>query len=96
MFVSCLCIDRDDSLLYVGTRAGEVLEVQLKTGKFTRNGPVGKIFKGGVNCINGAFNHIFVGCQVGTLAKMDKKTFLFQEEVQIGQGPINALANSSE
>lgn len=96
MFVSCLCIDRDDSLLYVGTRGGEVLEVQLKTGKFTRNGPVGKIFKGGVNCINGAFNHIFVGCQVGTLAKMDKKTFLFQEEVQIGQGPINALANSSE
>ncbi len=96
MFVSCLCIDRDDSLLYAGTRGGEVLEVQLRTGKFTRNGPVGKIFKGGVNCINGAFNHIFVGCQVGTLAKMDKKTFLFQEEVQIGQGPINALANSSE
>jgi hypothetical protein len=34
--------------------------------------------------------------QVGTLAKMDKKTFLFQEEVQIGQGSITALANSSE
>ena len=82
--------------MYVGTRTGEVLEVILKSGRYTRNGPVGKIFRGGVNVISSTFSQIMVGCQNGTLAKMDKKTFLFIEEAQLGNGPVFSLANSAE
>lgn len=52
----------------------------MRTGRFVRNGPVGKIFKGGVTQINSFFNSLYVGCLNGNLSKMDKKSFLFQEE----------------
>ena len=77
VFVTCVHIDRYDEFLYAGTRSGEVLEIILKTGRFTRNGPVGKIFKGGVTQINSFFSNIYVGCQNGNVSKMDKKSFLF-------------------
>lgn len=46
--------------------------------------------------ISSTFSQIMVGCQNGTLAKMDKKTFLFIEEAQLGNGPVFSLANSAE
>jgi len=55
VFVTCVCIEKNDEFLYVGTRQGEVLEIMLQTGRFVRNGPVGKIFKGGVTQINTVF-----------------------------------------
>jgi hypothetical protein len=58
-----------------------VLEVSLQSGRYKRNGPVGKIFRGGVNIINAHFSQIIVGCQNGNVSKMDKKTFLFKEEI---------------
>lgn len=94
--MTCLTIDKYDEFVYAGTRAGEVLEIVLKTGRFTRNGPVGKIFKGGVTQINSFFSNIYVGCQNGNVSKMDKKTFLFQEEANMLGGPICSLDNSQE
>ena len=80
--MTCICIDKKDEFVYAGTRQGEILEIILQTGRFKRNGPVGKIFKGGVTQINAAFTGVlYVGCLNGNLSKMDKKTLLFQEEV---------------
>jgi hypothetical protein len=73
-----------------------VLEIILGTGRFARNGPVGKIFKGGVSSLCCSFSSIFVGCSNGNLAKVDKKTMLFEEEVQLMGGPICSVASSSE
>lgn len=56
VFVSCVTIDSTDTFVYCGTRSGEVLEISLQSGRFKRNGPVGKIFKGGVTNINSYFS----------------------------------------
>lgn len=94
--MTCLQIDTDDKYLYCGTRAGEVLEIILGSGRFVRNGPVAKIFKGGVCNLNCFFSALFVGCSNGNLAKVDKQSLLFQEEIQLMGGPVCSVANSSE
>jgi hypothetical protein len=41
---TCVCIDNTDSFAYVGTKTGDVLEVNIERAIYKRLGPVGKLF----------------------------------------------------
>jgi len=95
--VNCLEIDSDDTFLYCGTRTGDILEIYLDTARYKRTGPMHRLFKGGIHQINSFFGtHLLVSCADGNLAKINRKSFLFEEEVQLNGGPIVSLTNSQE
>jgi hypothetical protein len=71
--------------------------LNISTCSYRRTGPVEKIFSGGINSINAFFNDfILIGAVNGYLAKINKKTMLLSEEVQLGGGPIVSMTRSKE
>ncbi len=96
-YFTCLAIDESDTFLYAGSRTGDVVILNISTCSYRRTGPVEKIFSGGINSINAFFNDfILIGAVNGYLAKINKKTMLLSEEVQLGGGPIVSMTRSKE
>lgn len=48
-FINCVTIDSEDTFVYCGTRTGDILEIFIDTASYKRNGPVHKIFRGGIH-----------------------------------------------
>jgi hypothetical protein len=72
---NCITIDKQDQFLYVGSRTGDIIEISVRDGRYKRTGPVKKIFKGGILCMNSNFDSLIFGCHNGCIAKVDKKSF---------------------
>ena len=77
-FITCVIVDSFDDFAYCGTRSGDILEVSLAKGTYSRSGPVDKKFVGQVNQIicNNNFKSLYVGTSEGKFARVDKKTLL--------------------
>lgn len=73
---------------------GDILEISVENVAYKRNGPVKRLFKGGIFSINCDFPSLIVACANGSLATINKKTLLFEEESPLGCGPIVSLASS--
>lgn len=54
-------IDPIDEHAYCGTRSGDILEISLSKGIYSRSAPVDKKFKGSVNQIISKFKHLYLG-----------------------------------
>ena len=96
-YINCITIDATDTFCYCGTRAGDILEIFIENASYKRTGPVHKIFRGGIHQINAAFGDgLIISTAAGTLARVNKKSMLFEEEVDLQGGPIVSLTNSVE
>ena len=49
--ILCMCIDPYDKFAYMGTKSGDILEIDLTNAIYKRIGPVKRLFPQGVNCI---------------------------------------------
>ena len=68
---TCVAIDPSDTFAYVGTKTGDVLEINIDRAIFKRLGPVKKLFSLGVGTLGILPNgDILVGAGDGTLAKI--------------------------
>ncbi|OMJ75837.1 hypothetical protein SteCoe_24939 [Stentor coeruleus] len=68
-------IDPTDSFAYVGTRTGDILEINLERASYKRCGPARKLFSQGVQCLALMNNgDILVGAGDGTIAKLAGQT----------------------
>ena len=76
---------------------GDILEITVETASYRRTGPVNKIYPGGIHQINCAFdNSLILSTAAGILARVNKKTLIFEEEVNLMNGPIVSLTNSQQ
>ena len=89
-----MTIDDTDTFLYCGTRTGDILQITIETASYKRTGPVHKIFRGGIHQINLAFNSLIVSTASGTVGRINKKSFVFEEEKNLQGGPVVSLTNS--
>jgi hypothetical protein len=48
-YITCVSVDSHDDFAYCGTRSGDVLEVSLTKGIYSRSGPIDKKLIGCVN-----------------------------------------------
>lgn len=93
-YIICLAIDDIDEFAFCGTRSGDVLEVSLSKGIYSRSGPLKKKFTGAVNqvlCKNGG---IFVGTSEGVFAKLDKTKLTTSSEIKFLNASVTGLACS--
>ncbi|OMJ87253.1 hypothetical protein SteCoe_11102 [Stentor coeruleus] len=68
-------VDPTDTFAYVGTRTGDILEINLERASYKRCGPVRKLFSQGVQCLALMNNgDILVGAGDGTIAKLAGQT----------------------
>jgi hypothetical protein len=89
-------VDNEDVYVYCGTRTGDIIELAIQNSAYSRNGPVHRIFKGGIFQINCTFGSLIVSCANGCIAKINKKTMVFEEERQLNSGAVVALTSSSD
>lgn len=94
-WITCVSIDNIDEYAYCGTRSGDVLEVSITKGIYSRSGPIDKKFRGCVNQVISKFKHLYVGTSEGTFAKIDKKTLNTNGEINVPHSSITGLAASN-
>jgi hypothetical protein len=71
--------------MYCGTRQGDIIEVNLPSGRYKKTGAIRKISTP-VITINCFFNCIFIGYSNGIVAKIEKRNLTFESEYDIGMG----------
>ena len=73
-FITCVSIDPIDEFAYCGTRSGDVMEVSLSKGIYSRSGPIDKKLPGAVTQVISKFKILYVGTSEGAYASIDKKS----------------------
>lgn len=73
-YITCVSIDPIDEYAYCGTRSGDVMEVSLSKGIYSRSGPIDKKLAGGVTQVISKFKILYVGTSEGNYASIDKKS----------------------
>ena len=60
-----------DSIAYLGTKTGDILEINLDMAMYKKCGPLRRLFSLGINCMSLLQNgDILVGTGSGTIAKL--------------------------
>jgi cilia- and flagella-associated protein 52 len=78
---TCCVIDPNDTVAFLGTKTGDILEISLERALFKRIGPVKRLFSQGVNCVNLLSNgDLLIGAGDGTIAKIGYKDMLIKSE----------------
>ena len=73
-YITCVSIDVIDENAYCGTRSGDIMEVSLVKGIYSRSGPIDKKISGGVNQVLSMNKSIYAGTSSGIFVKIDKKS----------------------
>ena len=73
-YITCVSIDPIDEYAYCGTRSGDIMEVSLSKGIYSRSGPIDKKLPGTVNQVISKFKVLYVGTSEGSYASVDKKS----------------------
>ncbi|CAG9315816.1 unnamed protein product [Blepharisma stoltei] len=88
-------IHPSDRFAYVGTRTGDILELNLETALYRRAGPARKLFSQGVQCMallpNG---DLLVGAGDGTLAKLGSQNLQVKVQAEVLGGPTSISLTS--
>ena len=72
---TCLAIDHFDTYCYVGTKTGDVFEINIDKAIYKRVGPVKKLFSLGINCIRILPNgDLVIGSGEGKLGRISIQT----------------------
>ena len=84
-------IDPTDQLAYVGTRTGDILELNLERAIYKRCGPVRKLFAQGVQCLALLGNgDLLVGTGDGTIAKLGSQNLQVKGQSEV-LGPVTSI-----
>lgn len=94
--MTCLSIDKTDTVAYCGSRYGDILEIILDGARFKRTGPLHRIFKGGINQISSKFDkYLAVACADGSLARIDRTSMLVLDEHNLcDKSGVRCISNS--
>jgi len=95
-FLTCLSIDKTDTVAYCGSRYGDILEIIIDGARFKRSGPLHRIFKGGVNQISTNFDkYLVLGCGDGSVARVDKTSMaILDEQIVCEKSGVKCISNS--
>ena len=86
-----IVIDPTDSFAFVGTRTGDILELNLERASYKRCGPARKLFSQGVQCLSLMANgDLLVGTGDGTVAKLGKQDLQVKGQSQV-LGPVTSI-----
>lgn len=87
-----IAIDPTDTSAYVGTRTGDILEINIERASYKRCGPPRKLFSQGVQCIALMANgDLLVGTGDGTIAKLGSQNLQVKEQAQV-LGAVTSLS----
>jgi hypothetical protein len=88
-------IDPIDEHAFCGTRSGDILEISLSKGIYSRSGPIDKKIKGSIHQVVSKFKNLYCGTSEGSFVKIDKKTMQISGEVSFNDNSqITVLAAS--
>ena len=89
--ITNVVIDPTDSFAYVGTRTGDILELNLERATYKRCGPVRKLFSQGVQCLALMGNgDLLVGAGDGTIAKLGSQNLQVKCQSEV-LGPVTSI-----
>jgi hypothetical protein len=78
---TCITIDPKDEFAFLGTRTGDIIEIDLQRCLFKRIGPAKRLFSLGINVINLLrTGDLIIGAGDGTIAKIGCKDMLVKSE----------------
>jgi len=76
----------------LGTRTGDIIEIDLQRNLFKRIGPAKRLFSLGINVINLIHNEeLLVGSGDGTIARVNVKSMLVKAEAQV-MGSVTSIS----
>lgn len=88
--ITNVVIHPSDQFAYVGTRTGDILDLNLQTALYKRAGPARKLFSQGIQCMallpNG---DLIVGAGDGTLAKLGSQNLQVKVQSEVLGGPTS-------
>jgi WD40 repeat protein len=94
--ILCMCIDPYDKFAYMGTKSGDILEIDLTNAIYKRIGPVKRLFPQGVNCIKMLPNSdLLIGSAEGVLAKINFNDFRIKKESKV-LGGVTSMTLTAE
>lgn len=93
---TCITIDPKDEFAYLGTRTGDIIEIDLVRGLFKRIGPAKRLFSLGVNVIS-LLNSgdLLIGAGDGTIAKVTAKDMLVKSEATV-MGAVTSISLTAD
>jgi cilia- and flagella-associated protein 52 len=94
-YIICLSIDEIDEHAFCGTRSGDVLELSLSKGIFSRSGPINKKFSGAVNHVLAKDKSVYAAVADGTFARLDKATLTVASAANYAASQMTSLCASS-
>ena len=80
----CIVVAPDDSVAYMGTLTGDIIEISLDRRLFKRIGPAKRLFQKGINVMKLLGNgDLLVGSGDGTIAKLSTSNLMVKSEAKI-------------
>lgn len=93
---TCIAIDFNDEMAYLGTRTGDIIEIDLVRSLFKRIGPAKRLFSLGINCIDLLQSgDLLIGAGDGTIARVNAKTMLLKSEAQV-MGSVTSISLTAD
>jgi len=93
---TCITIDSKDELAYLGTRTGDIIEIDLQRSLFKRIGPAKRLFSLGINVINLLrTGDLIIGAGDGTIARIGSKDMLIKSEAQV-MGAVTSISLTAD
>ena len=93
---TCCIIDPSDTMAYLGTKTGDIIEISLERNLFKRVGPNKRLFSLGINCINLLSNgDLLLGAGDGTLAKVGSVDFKLKKEAKV-MGEVTSISLTAD
>lgn len=93
---TCITIDPKDEFAFLGTRTGDIIEIDLQRCLFKRIGPAKRLFSLGINVINLLRSgDLLIGAGDGTIAKIGCKDMLVKCEAQV-MGAVTSISLTAD
>jgi len=93
---NCIVIDPNDKSAFLGTRTGDIIEINLERCLFKRIGPAKRLFSLGINVINLLANgDLLVGSGDGCIAKINSRDMLVKSESKI-MGSVTSITLTAD
>jgi len=93
---NCIVIAPDDTCAYLGTRTGDIIEINLERCLFKRIGPAKRLFSQGINVINLLANgDLLIGAGDGTIAKVTSRDMLVKTEAKV-MGAVTSITLTAD
>lgn len=93
---NCIVIDPQDTCAYLGTKTGDIIEINLESCLFKRIGPVKRLFSQGINVINLLANgDLLIGAGDGTIAKITSDNMLVKTEAKV-MGAVTSITLTAD